>query len=372
VRTEDTVSRLGGDEFVVLLRQVVHAEDALAVARKILQAFGTPLRVQDHELRVSASVGIAVYPFHGESAQALITNADAAMYHVKKSGCNDAQLFAPEMNTFFPERLVLENDLRKAIDRRELELHYQPKVDMRTGRISGMEALVRWRHPTRGLVLPSEFIPLAEETGLIVALGQWVLRDACRQNKAWQDEGRSPLRVAVNISGAQLRQKDLDLQVAQVLHATGLDAKWLELEITESVIMHNASQASVMLDRLNRMGLHLSMDDFGTGYTSLSYLKRFPLKTLKIDASFIRDISTDYNDAAIVQAIIALAHSLRLRVVAEGVENEAQLRFVKSLGSDEYQGYLRSKPLPRDAFERLLEADAADRPLYRPSPVAAA
>jgi diguanylate cyclase (GGDEF)-like protein len=372
VRTEDTVSRLGGDEFVVLLRQVVHAEDALAVARKILQAFGTPLRVQDNELRVSASVGIAVYPFHGESAQALITNADAAMYHVKKSGCNDAQLFAPEMNTFFPERLVLENDLRKAIDRRELELHYQPKVDMRTGRISGMEALVRWRHPTRGLVLPSEFIPLAEETGLIVALGQWVLRDACRQNKAWQDEGRSPLRVAVNISGAQLRQKDLDLQVAQVLHATGLDAKWLELEITESVIMHNASQASVMLDRLNRMGLHLSMDDFGTGYTSLSYLKRFPLKTLKIDASFIRDISTDYNDAAIVQAIIALAHSLRLRVVAEGVENEAQLRFVKSLGSDEYQGYLRSKPLPRDAFERLLEADAADRPLYRPSPVAAA
>jgi len=350
----------------------VHAEDALAVARKILDAFGTPLRVQDHELRVSASVGISVYPFHGESAQALITNADAAMYHVKKTGCNDAQLFAPEMNTFFPERLVLENDLRKAIGRRELELHYQPKVDMRTGRLSGMEALVRWRHPAKGLMLPSEFVPLAEETGLIGALGHWVLGEACRQNRAWQDQGRSPLRVAVNISGAQLRQKDLDGQVAQVLQAAGLDAKWLELEITESVIMQNASQATVMLDRLNRMGLHLSMDDFGTGYTSLSYLKRFPLKTLKIDASFIRDISTDYNDAAIVRAIIALAHSLRLRVVAEGVENEAQRRFLKRLGSDEYQGYLCSKPLPRDAFERLWDAGAVGGLPYHPSPVAAA
>jgi EAL domain-containing protein (putative c-di-GMP-specific phosphodiesterase class I) len=242
---------------------------------------------------------------------------------------------------------------------------------MRTGGLSGMEALVRWRHPAKGLMLPSEFVPLAEETGLIGALGHWVLREACRQNKAWQDEGRLPLRVAVNISGAQLRQKDLDGQVAEVLQATGLDAKWLELEITESVIMHNASQATVMLDRLNRMGLHLSMDDFGTGYTSLSYLKRFPLKTLKIDASFIRDISTDYNDAAIVRAIIALAHSLRLSVVAEGVESEAQRRFLKSLGSDEYQGYLRSKPLPCDAFERLLEADAAGGPLYQASPVGA-
>ena len=372
VRTEDTVSRLGGDEFVVLLRQVVHAEDALAVARKVLVAIGMPLRVQDHELRVSASVGISVYPFHGESAQALITNADAAMYHVKKSGRNDAQLFAPEMNTFFPERLVLENDLRKAIERRELELHYQPKVDMRTGRISGMEALVRWRHPAKGLIAPSEFIPLAEETGLIDGLGHWVLREACRQNKAWQSEGHPPLRVAVNISGVQLRQKDLDGQVVRVLQETGLDAKWLELEITESAIMHNAAQAGVMLDRLTAMGLHLSMDDFGTGYTSLSYLKRFPLKTLKIDASFVRDISTDHNNAAIVRAIIALAHSLRLRVVAEGVENEAQRRFLQSLGSDEYQGYLRSKPLPRDAFERLLKAESAGGPSQHPSAVAAA
>src|ERR1041384_5840060 len=367
-RTEAAVSRLGGDEFVVLLRQVVHAEDALAVARKILDAFGTPLRVQDHELRVGASV----YPFHGESAQALITNADAAMYHVKKTGCNDAQLFAPEMNTFFPERLVLENDLRKAIGRRELELHYQPKVDMRTGRLSGMEALVRWRHPAKGLMLPSEFVPLAEETGLIGALGHWVLGEACRQNRAWQDQGRSPLRVAVNISGAQLRQKDLDGQVAQVLQAAGLDAKWLELEITESVIMQNASQATVMLDRLNRMGLHLSMDDFGTGYTSLSYLKRFPLKTLKIDASFIRDISTDYNDAAIVRAIIALAHSLRLRVVAEGVENEAQRRFLKRLGSDEYQCVPDVNPLPRDPGGPLWAWGAVGALPYHPSPVAAA
>jgi EAL domain-containing protein (putative c-di-GMP-specific phosphodiesterase class I) len=222
-----------------------------------------------------------------------------------------------------------------------------------------MEALVRWRHPERGLVMPGDFVPLAEETGLIIPLGQWVLREACRQNRAWQDAGFAPLRVAINISGAQLRHDDLADSVALALRETGLEARFLEVEITESVVMQNASTALLMLDRLSAMGIHLAVDDFGTGYSSLSYLKRFPINSLKIDRSFIRDLSTDHNDALIVQAIIALAHSLRLEVVAEGVEHAAQLEFLQSLGSDQFQGYLRSRPLPAIEFQRLLEAGAA-------------
>jgi diguanylate cyclase len=355
VRMEDTVSRLGGDEFVVLLRQLVQAEDALVVAHKVIEAFGAPVRVRGHELRITASIGVSVYPLHGDSAEALISNADAAMHEVKRSGRNDARFFALEMSTRFPEQLALENDLRNAVERRELELHYQPKVNLRTGRTCGTEALVRWRHPRKGLLPPAQFIPLAEETGIIVPLGLWVLREACRQSKAWQDEGLPPLRVAVNISAAQLRQ-DLVNDVEAALKDTRLDPKWLELEITESVVMQNASEAVGMLDRLNRMGIHLSIDDFGTGYSSLSYLKRLPLNTLKIDASFIQDISRDHQDAAIVRAIVALAHSLRLLVVAEGVENEAQLRCVRSLGSDQYQGFLHSEPLPAFEFGRFLKA----------------
>jgi EAL domain-containing protein (putative c-di-GMP-specific phosphodiesterase class I) len=269
-------------------------------------------------LRITASVGVSIYPLHGESAEALISNADAAMHEVKRSGRNDARFFAQEMSTCLPERLALENDLRNAVERRELELHYQPKVDLRSGRTSGTEALVRWRHPRKGLLPPAQFIPLAEEIGVIAPLGVWVLREACRQSKAWQDDGLPPLRVAVNISASQLRQNLFD-DVAAALKDSGLAPKWLELEITESVVMQNASESIGMLERLSGMGIHLSIDDFGTGYSSLSYLKRFPLSTLKIDGSFIQDISRNHQDAAIVQAIVALAHSLRLLVVAEGV-----------------------------------------------------
>jgi diguanylate cyclase (GGDEF)-like protein len=355
VRMEDTVSRVGSDEFVILLRNVVRPEDALAFARKVLDGLRVPLRVQGQELRIAPSVGVSLYPLHGDSAETLLSNADAAMYHVKKSGRNDVRLFAPDMSTFFPERLALENDLRDALGRQELELHYQPKVDVHSGKTTGMEALARWRHPRRGLLLPAEFIPLAEETGLIVSLGDWVLREACRQNKAWQNQGLAPRRVAVNISASQLQQNDLIQSITTVLQETELEPQWLELELTESVVMQNAAEAIDVLWRLRRMGIQISIDDFGTGYSSLSYLRRFPLNTLKIDASFIREISSDNNDATIVHAIVGLAHSLQLQVVAEGVENEAQLRFVQASGSDQYQGFLRSEPLPALEFGRLLK-----------------
>ena len=364
MRGEDTVSRLGGDEFVVLLRQVERDDDAAGVGRKLLELLAMPFPANSQELSVTASIGAAIFPEHGTTAQMLISNADAAMYHVKKSGRNDVQVFSPSMSTFFPDRLALENDLRHALERHELELHYQPKVDVHSGGVLGMEALVRWRHPRRGLVNPSEFIPLAEETALIVPLGQWVLREACRQNREWQAQGLRPLRIAVNISGTQLRHDGFVDQVALALRETGLEARYLEIEITESVVMQNAAATVQMLDRLSQMGVHLAVDDFGTGYSSLSYLKRFPLNTLKIDSSFVRDLLTDRNGAVIVQAIIALAHSLKLQVVAEGVEEAAQLSCLQTLGSDQYQGFLHSKPLTAGDFGRLLAggADPAPQP----------
>jgi predicted signal transduction protein with EAL and GGDEF domain len=362
VRQEDTVSRLGGDEFVILLRHVVTVDDAALVARKIVEALAQPVRPHGHELRVTCSIGISIYPMHGDGAATLITRADAAMYHVKKSGRNTFRFFEPEMSTFFPQRLTLRNELHTALEDRQFVLHYQPKVDVATGRLTGMEALVRWRHPKLGMVSPAEFIPLAEETGLIVPLGQWVLREACRQNRAWQDRGLPRTRVAVNISGAQFQNRDLVDSIERVLLDTGLDPRCLELEITESVIMQNASGAVDMLEKLSRMGVDIAIDDFGTGYSSLSYLKRFSINKLKIDQSFISNISHDKDDAAIVQAIVALAHSLRLRVVAEGVEHKEQLDFLRGVGDDEYQGYLHSRPLPAEEFERYLESALPDGP----------
>lgn len=281
------------------------------------------------------------------------------MYSAKKLGRNNAQIFGPEMNTSFPERLKLENDLRQALKRREFELHYQPKVDIQLGRIVGMEALLRWKHPDRGLVSPIDFIPLAEETGLIVPIGGWVLEEACNQNKAWQNMGLGKLSVAVNISAVQFRQKDLLETIAFALTKSGLAPEYLEIEITESTVMHNASEAIVTLERLRKSGVMISIDDFGTGYSSLSYLKSFPISTLKIDRSFIREISEDTSDAAIVRAIIGLAHNLRLRVVAEGVETRQQLDFLRSLESDEYQGYYFSRPIPASEFERFLRESTA-------------
>ncbi|HEX4333011.1 MAG TPA: EAL domain-containing protein [Usitatibacter sp.] len=360
VRLEDTVSRLGGDEFVVLLRHVASVEDAGEVARKVIESVARPIMLDEHELRIGASIGVSIFPDHGSEPDRLIANADSAMYHVKKTGRSNHAFFAPEMSTYFPKRLALENELRAAIEKNQFVLHYQPKVDMRTSRITGMEALVRWRHPQRGLVAPSDFIPFAEETGLIVPLGNWVLQEACRQTRAWQQRGIQDLAIAVNISGVQFQQRDLVENVSDALAAAGLEARFLELEITESVVMQNAPEAIVMLEQLHKMGVGLSIDDFGTGYSSLNYLKRFPIDKLKIDQSFIRDISADVDDAAIVQAIIAMAHSLRLRVVAEGVENEGQLDFLRALDNDEYQGFLYSKPLSAAEVERrlLLKAEA--------------
>jgi diguanylate cyclase len=366
VRQEDTVSRLGGDEFVILLSHVAKSADAADVARKIMAALAPAIVLGDTELRVSSSIGISVYPEHGDNAERLIVNADAAMYHVKKAGRSNVAVFTPEMGTFFPTRLTLENELRTALEDNQFVIHYQPKIDMRSGLIVGLEALARWQHPRRGLVSPSEFIPFAEETGLIVPLGKWVLQETCMQNRAWQKKGVAHLPVAVNISGVQFQQHDLVETVAFALERSGLEPRFLELEITESVLMQNAPQAILMLEQLHRMGVSLSIDDFGTGYSSLNYLKRFPIDKLKIDQSFIRDLAAGSDDAAIVRAIITLAHGLRLRVVAEGVERSGQLEFLRALGSDEYQGFLYSKPLEAREVERrlTLEVDTELRPAW--------
>jgi len=360
VRSEDTVSRLGGDEFAMLLRVIARLDDAVGVAAKILETLREPFRIHGHELYLTPSVGISVFPLHADSAQTLIMRADAAMYSAKKAGRNNFQVFTAEMSTFFPERLLLENDLRRAVGRGEFELHYQPKVDVGTGRVVGMEALIRWRRPDKGLVPPQEFIPLAEETGLIVAIGKWVIENACAQNKAWQDAGMPHMRVAVNISGLQFRQKDLLETISRALGKSGLAASCLEIEITESIVMQNASEAVVTLEKLSAMGIHVSIDDFGTGYSSLGYLKRFRIDKLKIDRSFIRDISSDLDDAAIVRATIGLAHNLRLKVVAEGVETADQLAFLRSLGCDEYQGYFKSRPVTAGEFERIVRGETGD------------
>jgi len=357
VRAEDTVSRLGGDEFVILLREVMNTADALEVGNKMLMELREPFRAQEKELFITPSIGISMYPLNGHTAQMLITQADAAMYNAKQGGRNSCRLFASEMSTFFPERLTLENDLRHALARRQFELHYQPKVDLLSDRMMGMEGLLRWRHPTKGLIGPAEFIPLAEDTGLIVPIGRWVIEEACAQNKAWQRAGLPHLRVAINISAVQFRQRDLLDTIKHALETSGLSPAFLEVELTETVVMQNASQAIVTLEKLSEMGIQVSIDDFGTGYSSLSYLKRFPIDKLKIDRSFIRDISSDSNDAAIVRATIALAHSLRLRVIAEGVETEDQLQFLRAVGCDEYQGFYKSKPVPAADFARQMRAE---------------
>jgi diguanylate cyclase (GGDEF)-like protein len=353
VRHEDTVSRLGGDEFVILLRNIAESDDAGRIAAKIVELVSQPARILTHDVEVTCSVGISAFPFHGRDAGELIVNADAAMYQAKTLGRNNFQYFTEETSSAYRERLRLHAGLRHAVERGEFELHYHPKVDVRSGEIVGMEALVRWRHPEKGLIPPAEFIPAAEETGLILPIGTWVLQEACRQNKRWQDRGLARLRVAVNLSALQFRRNVLDT-VSKALQASGLEPRYLELEITESVVMQNAAEAVLTLEQLAKMGVHISIDDFGTGYSSLSYLKRFPLQTLKIDRSFIRELNQDPDDAAIVSAIIALAHNLRLKVVAEGVETEEQLAFLRLLGGDEYQGFYSSKPLPAAEFEHLL------------------
>ena len=356
VRAEDTVARLGGDEFVVLLGPIAEPTVAANIAQKLLDTLALPLAVDGQEQNVSVSLGISMYPDDGAGLRDLMSNADSAMYHAKKMGRGNYQFFTPEMNAAAGKRLALERDLRRALDMQQFELHYQPKVDMKTGETHAMEALVRWRSPERGLVPPNEFISVAEETGMIIPLGAWVLEEACRQNRAWQLSGLPRMRVAVNLSAYQFRQQNLPEFVADLLRRTGLDASCLELEVTESVVMHNPAEAAQTLERLHAQGIHISVDDFGTGYSSLSYLKQFQLDTLKIDRSFVRDISQDADDAAIVKSVIALAHSLRLRVIAEGVETNEQLDFLRLLGCDQYQGYLSSRPLPAAEFEAMMRS----------------
>ena len=357
VRQGDTVARLGGDEFVIVLSGVEHEEDAAGIARKLQDVLQPAFIERKHELYITASQGIALYPRDGGDVATLLKNADIAMYRAKEEGCNNFQYFTMEMNARASDRLALEGGLRHALERDELVLYYQPQVDLRTGRVIGMEALLRWRHPDLGLVPPGKFIPLAEETGLIVPIGAWVLRHACAQNKAWQEAGLPPLMMAVNLSARQLRQIDLLDLVKSTLAETGLDPRLLELELTESMIMRDPGRVSEILQQFSAMGVSLSVDDFGTGYSSLSYLKRFPINKVKIDQSFVHDITTDPDDAAIAKTIISIAHDMKMRVIAEGVETEGQASFLRKHRCDEMQGYLFSKPVPAEEFERLLRAD---------------
>lgn len=346
LRSQDTVARQGGDKFIVLLHSIAQAQDAGTAAQKLLDALLLPYQIEGKELYISASIGIAVFPADGEDADTLLKHGDTAMYQAKEAGRNNYQFFAQQMNQLATEKQALGTQLHHALERNELLLHYQPVIDMASGKLAGLEALLRWQHPERGLIPPLKFIPLAEETGLIVPIGEWVLRSACMQLKAWQGLGYDVPQLAINLSVKQLRQKTLVQTIARILDETGVEARFVELEITESILIDNSDEVAETLLTLHDMGLKLSLDDFGTGYSSLSHLKRFPIDTLRIDRSFVQDIVTNPADASIVAGIIGLAHSLRMKVIAEGVETTEQLAILARQGCDQYQGYYFSKPLP--------------------------
>jgi diguanylate cyclase (GGDEF)-like protein len=356
VRAADTVARFGGDEFVLIGTSVGDAEDAAGLAARVVDALQAPVRIATIDIHASPSIGIAMYPDDGASMQALLAHADAAMYSAKQHGRGNFRRYAPGMNAGTEERVQLESDLHTAVTKNQFELYYQPKVDTQTGEVRSAEALIRWAHPTRGIVSPAEFIPLAEECGLIGAIGGWVIREACRQTRAWQLSGVPTLRVSVNLSASQFRDSGLVDSIRRALDDAGLQARYLEVELTESAVMSDPEKSIAILEQLSAMGVLVSVDDFGTGYSSMSYLRRFPIDKLKIDRVFIDEIVSRPEDASIVRAIVSLAHSLRLKVVAEGVETPAQLDFLKTAGCDEYQGYHFSRPLPAANFERLIRA----------------
>jgi diguanylate cyclase (GGDEF)-like protein len=356
LRDTDLIARISGDEFAVLVEPCAQPAAAIAVARKILNAIERPLIVQGQEIVLTGSIGISIYHEDGRDAETLLKHSDIAMFKAKENGRNNYQFYSAQMNPHSLQRLGLEAALRRALDRDEFTLHYQPKFDLRSGDITGVEALLRWRHAELGMVSPAQFIPIAEETGLIEPIGAWVLKEACTQGRRWFDDGLQNVRIAVNLSARQFRNQRLCRDIRKCLSETNLDPRLLELELTESMVMQDPEMAATMLKELKWMGLGLSIDDFGTGYSSLAYLKRFPIDSVKVDRSFVKDIPGNAEDAAIVEAVIALAHSLRLRVVAEGVETAEQKEYLKTLGCDEMQGYFASKPLPVEDATRFLEA----------------
>jgi predicted signal transduction protein with EAL and GGDEF domain len=359
VRQGDTLARFGGDEFTLVVRQMQSAGDAARVAQTLRECLREPFVLDGRDLFVTASIGISVHPQDGTDAETLIKNADTAMYRAKEQGNDSFRLYTATMNSEAMQRLRLENSLRKALAQNELLVYYQPVVNLGTRAVHGVEALLRWRHPERGLILPSAFIPLAESTGLLLSIGPWVLRTACEQTKAWQKLGHAQLSVAVNISTRQLQHAELVGQVSEALAASGLEPRFLELEITESSAMQNPESTIQTLNAVKALGVRISIDDFGTGYSSLSHLKRLPIDTLKIDRSFVGDITTDPDDAAIATAVITLAHALKLTVVAEGVETEEQLAFLAARDCDRMQGYLFH---PAAAAEECTAFLASKRP----------
>jgi predicted signal transduction protein with EAL and GGDEF domain len=354
VREADSIARLAADEFGVLLRQVHEEGDAARVARKLLEAVRRPLLLEGREIVVTSSVGLALFPGDGDHDEALLQNADAAMHRAKAAGGDTYRLYAPTMNDRALEQLALETALRRGLGQAEFEVHYQPIVDTRAGCLTGVEALVRWRHPERGLVGPADFIGLAEVSGLIVPMGRFVLREAAAQVRAWHALGRSSLRLQVNLSARQFQTPDLVDEVTRCLEETGLPAWALELEITESTAMHDVVASVATLQALREQGVRISLDDFGTGYSSLSYLKTLPVDTVKLDQSFVRDVTTDRGDAAIATAVLSLARSLELGVIAEGVESREQRDFLRARGCDTMQGFLFSAPLPAHEMQALL------------------
>jgi diguanylate cyclase (GGDEF)-like protein/PAS domain S-box-containing protein len=358
VRNSDTVSRQGGDEFVILLPEVTQPADAAVTAEKILLALSTPHRIDRQDLHLAASIGIVTYPNDGTEAKILMKHADLAMYRAKDSGRNTYRFFEPDMNGYTADRQSLESGLHRAIERHEFVLHYQPMMCLDSGELTGVEALIRWRHPQRGLVPPAQFVPIAEESGFITAIGRWVLHEACRESRAWRAAGLPPMRIAINISTVELRDKGFVEGVGSVLEEHGLVPQDLELELTETFLMRDSNSTAAVLQSLSTLGVRIALDDFGTGYSSLSHLKRFPIDTLKIDQSFVHSLATDADDASIVSAVIGMGKGLQIRVVAEGVETQEQLAFLRKRGCPEGQGHYFSRPVSAPEFTQLLRRSA--------------